>query len=174
MAHVVVEGFEPIGHDLDPAGHARAGQLHAIALIDAALTVERKMIEILGEDELDEQLNRGDPLDHSRGGWGQQGWGLALIDSSELATHDGAAIEASRHAHDFKGALFTDLFKGLWIGLDLLRIDDRFLFDREVSVLILPRGSRSAAGLRRGANPTYQDRSRPGRARAGGRGRGGG
>lgn len=49
-------------HMADPAGHDRAVDRHALARVNAGLTMQRQMIAIFGDDHMREQRRAGPPL----------------------------------------------------------------------------------------------------------------
>ena len=97
-----------------------------MALVDRALAVERKVVEVFGYGDMGKQLGRGEALDHAdRGRCDDRGKRL-VGDFPILGPDDPLAVEARRVHFHFESLLLANALVAFGIGLHFLGLDHRF------------------------------------------------
>ncbi len=130
---MIVNGLEPLGDFLHPTNRVLAGDVQAVTLINGALPVEWKVVEVFAGHDVDGQFVGGQAFDYTQGSRCHDGRMALVVFASILGADDFTAVKSGRIHFDLKGFFFANALPGIGVGFYFLRLDD-FLFGKRLKI----------------------------------------
>jgi hypothetical protein len=134
---MVVNRLEPLGYYLHPAHDLLPGNAKTMPLVDCALSVKRKVIEVFAHRDLNEQFSGCQTFHLAHGSRYHHRWMTLVLLMPILRAEDSATLALRRIHLDFKSLFLVDPLVGFGMGFHFIRLDDFFFKEWKVFVVVL-------------------------------------